>query len=125
MWSIELDPITHLLTLRLLQQVTVPQMRTLARAHAQALASTGGEPFKVLADLRGLTPLDVDAATIFGDVRRTASALSGFLGRAVIADSATVAMQQRRTVMEEGATAKLELITMDEAEARAFLSRIG
>jgi hypothetical protein len=122
MWSIEFDPATHLLTLRLVHQVTAPQMRALARAHAQALAATGSEPFYVLADLRGLTAFDVDAAGIFGEVRRTAASAPGFRLRAVLADSATVAMQQKRTVMEEGGSAKKELVTMDEGEARTFLA---
>jgi hypothetical protein len=123
MWSIEFDPSTHLMTLRLLHQLTAGQMRALARAHGQALAATGGESFRVLADLRGLTPLDSEAATIFGEVRRSAASLPGFRLRAVLTDSPTVAMQQRRTVMDEGGPRDRELITLDEGEARAFLAR--
>lgn len=128
MWSIEFDPATHLLTLRLVQRVGGTQMRALARAHAQALAATGGERFKVLADLRGLTPLDVAAAALFGEVRRAAAAAPGFVARAVLTDSPTVAMQQRRAVLEEGGdggAAERELITLDEVEARSFLLRAG
>lgn len=125
MWSIEFDPGSRLLSVRLVLQVTAMQMRALARAHAQALAATGGEAFKVLADLRGLTPLDVEAAQIFGELRRASAAMPGFRGRAVLADSPTVAMQQRRSMLEEGAMQKLELITMDEADAKHFLVRLG
>lgn len=123
MWSIEFDPTTHLMTLRLVHQVTSPQMRALARAHASALIATGGERFKVLGDLRRLTPLDTEAAAIFSDVRRAAALLPGFSRRAVLTDSPTVAMQQRRAVYEEGGTRGRELVTLDEAEARAFLAR--
>ncbi len=125
MWSIEFDPATHVMTVRLVHQITVGQMRALARAHGQALAATGGEAFRVLADLRGLTPLEVEAASIFGEVRRTASALPGFRRRAVLTDSPTVAMQQRRTIVDEGGPRDRELITLDEHEARAFLARVG
>ena len=123
MWSIEFDPSTHLMTLRLVHQVTPPQMRALMRAHTSALGATGGEPFKVLGDLRGLTPLDVEAAALFTDIRRAAAALPGFRRRAVVADSPTVAMQQRRSVYEESGSRERELVTLDEAEARAFLAR--
>jgi hypothetical protein len=122
MWSIEFDPGSRLLTLRLVSQVTAMQMRSLARAHGQALAATAGEPFKILADLRGLAPLDTEAAVLFNDVRRAAKSLAGFRLRAVLTDSATVAMQQRRAMIEEGSSSKVELITMDESEARGFLS---
>jgi hypothetical protein len=122
MWSIEFDPATQVLTLRLCHQVTAPQMRALARAHAEALVATGGTPFKVLADLRGLSPLDTDAATVFGELRRAAMALPGFRARAVLVDSPTVAMQQHRTAAEEGGAAGRELVTMDELEARSFLA---
>ena len=123
MWSIEFDPTTRLMTLRLVYQVTSPQMRALARAHASALVATGGEPFKVLGDLRGLTPLDTEAATILSDLRRAAASMPGFRRRAVVTDSPTVAMQQRRSVYEEGGGRGRELVTLDEAEARAFLGR--
>lgn len=125
MWSIEFDPTHRILTVRLVDQVTAPQMRALQRAHGQALAATGGEPFQVMLDLRGLTPLDVEAATLLGEVRRAAAALPGFRGRAVLADSATVAMQQRRAMVEEGCSPDFELVTLDELEARAFLQRAG
>jgi hypothetical protein len=123
MWSIEFDPGPHLMTLRLVHQVTAPQMRALARAHTQALGATGGDWFRVLADLRGMTPLDSDAASIFSEMRRACAAVPTFRGRVVLTDSATVAMQQRRTVLEESGSPKVELITMDEAEARAWLAR--
>lgn len=125
MWSIEFDPGTRLLMLRLVHQVTALQMRALARAHGQALAATGSEPFKVLADLRGLTPLDVDAAQVFAEVRRAAAALQGFRARVTLTDSPTVAMQQRRSMIEEGSSSRTELITMDEGDARTFLMKAG
>lgn len=121
MWYVEYDPGARVLTVRLTQQVTAANMRQIMRVHVQALSSTSGEPFRVLADLRGLAPLDREAATLFAEVKRAAAALPGYRGRAVLVDSATVALQQRRTSVEHQSDAT-ELITPDEQEARSFLS---
>src|SRR5687768_16369336 len=102
MWRIEYEPGQRLLTMRVTQEVREAEMRALARSHAQALESTGGQPFTVLADLRGLHPLDVEAVAIFADMQRVAQRLDGYRGRAVLVDSATIAMQQRNTTREEG-----------------------
>lgn len=120
MWFVEFDPGTQLLTLRLKAQVTSAHLRQLMRAHAQALSATGGSPFSVLADLRGLAALDREAANLFTDVKRAGAAMPGFRRRAVLVDSATVALQQKRTSVESD-TAQLEIITSDEAEAHAYL----
>lgn len=123
MWRVEFDPDERLLTLRLTHHVGAAQMRNLAHAHARALEATGGEPFRVLVDLRGLYPLDGPAAEILGDMKRVAAHLDGYLGRAVLVDSPTVAMQQRNTTFEEGGDDR-EVITMDERNARAFVTRL-
>lgn len=116
MWRIEYDPGQRLLTIRLTQEVREVEMRALARSHAQALEATGGQPFRVLVDLRGLHPLDLDAAAIFGDMKRVAGKLDGYKGRAVLVDSATIAMQQRNTTLEDGGD-PTELITLESEEA--------
>jgi hypothetical protein len=90
------------------------------RAHAQALAATGGSTFGVLADLRGLAALDRETANLFTDVKRAGAAMPGFRRRAVLVDSATVALQQKRTSVESE-TGHLEIITTDETEAVAYL----
>lgn len=124
MWSIELDPATRVLSLRLVHQVTATQMRALSRAHSQALGAALAETFRVFADLRGLAPLDSEALAVFAEVRRTASTHAGYRGRAVLTDGATVAMQQRRIALEDAASiAASELITGELAEARTFLAR--
>jgi hypothetical protein len=120
MWCIEYDPETRVLALRLTRQVTPAHLRAIMRASAQALAATGGDEFRVLADLRGLAPLDRESAELFSDVKRAAQALPGFVERVVLCDSATVAMQQRRTSLEDG-TAEVELITFDDGDARRML----
>lgn len=120
MWFVEFDPATQILTLRLRAQVSAGHMRQIMRAHAQALASTGGLTFGVLADLRGLAPLDREAANLFTDVKRAGSAMPTFQRRAVLVDSPTIALQQKRTSMESDDVAQ-EIITSDEAEAMTFL----
>lgn len=124
MWCIEYDPSTHVLAIRITRQASVAHIRALMRAHAQALAATGGAGFFVLADLRGLAPLDNESAQLLSDVKRAAQAMPGFKSRVVLCDSATVAMQQRRTSLQDE-TAEQELITFDEDEARRQLQLEG
>jgi hypothetical protein len=123
MWRIDYDPGQRLLTLRLAQEVREVEMRALARSHAQALEATGGQVFRVLVDLRGLHPLDVEAAAIFGDMKRVAAKLEGYRGRAVLVDSATIAMQQRNTTLEDGGDPS-ELITLESDEAFRYVRDI-
>lgn len=120
MWCIEYDPTTRVLALRVTRQAVAAHVRALTRAHTQALLATSGAQFRVLVDLRGLAPLDNEAAALFSEVKRAGQALPGYLGRVVLCDSATVAMQQRRTSLEDG-TADQELITFDADEARRYL----
>ena len=120
MWHVEFDPAQHLLTLSMREQVFGLDMRDLARAHARALEATGGSPFKVLLDLRGLHPLDPDAAEMLGDMKRVAARVDGYQGRAVLVDSPTIAMQQRNTTIEDGGRVE-ELITVDEDRALDYL----
>lgn len=113
MWKIEYDPDVHLLSIRLTDHVGPAAMRDLADAHARALEATGSEPFKLLVDMRGLTPLEDEAVDILADVKRVAATTPGFRGCCVLVDSATVAMQQRRTKV-----AANETLTLDLEEAR-------
>ncbi len=120
MWRIEYDPDEHLLKLSMRKMVFGRDMRDLSNAHARALEATGGAPFRVLLDLRGLHPLDSEAARTLGDMKRVASQLEGYGGRAVLVDSPTIAMQQRNATVEDGGDAT-ELITHTEADAWDFL----
>lgn len=118
MWHVTYDPDRHLLLLRVHDHVSPTQVRELARAHAEALEATAGEPFRVLVDLRGLFPMEAEAVALFADMKRVAASMDGFQGCAVLTDSPTIAMQQHRTRLE-GDTS--EIITLDEAEVRRFL----
>lgn len=116
MWYVEFDPTKKLLTLRLTATVTAQSVRLLMRAHTQALSSTGGGEFGVLADLRGLAPLDRESANLFSEIKRSAGALPGFRARAVLVDSATIALQQKRSSIDMETT-EFEIVTDDESEA--------
>lgn len=120
MWCIEFDPKTRALTIRVAQLVSAASLRILQRKHVEALAATAGEPFKVLLDMRGVAPIGPDSATVLSEVKRAESTLQGFRGRAVLCDSATVAMQQRRTSLTDG-TGEREVVTLDELEAQAYI----
>ena len=121
MWRIEYDPGERLLTMRLRDHVGLVEMRAVNRAHARALEATGGDGFRVFVDLRGLHPLDTPSAELLADMKRVAMALEGYGGRAVLVDSATVAMQQRNTTLEDGGDPR-ELITLEPSEADRWLS---
>ncbi len=120
MWFVEFDPEAGLLTLRLTAQVASAHVRRLARVHQRAIAATANTPFSVLADLRGLAPLDRDAANLFTDLKRSSAELAGFRRRAILIDSPTIALQQKRTSIESDTTDN-EIITSDVAEALAYL----
>ncbi len=119
MWRVAYDPGSELLSMQLRGHVGPSEMRELARAHAEALEATGGQPFGVLLDLRGLTPLEDEAVDVLFEMKRIAAALPGFRAMVVLVDSATVGMQQRRTRIE-GPTR--EVLTMDAAEATRLLA---
>src|SRR5262249_26869637 len=118
-WCIQYEPERHVLTLRLTGAVPTTQMRGFVRAHAQGLAATGGDRFRVLLDLRGLTPLEKDAAAMLADASRAAAMLPAFVGRVVLASSATVLMQQRRVSDANSA----DVFTTEEPEALEILAR--
>ena len=120
MWRVEYDPDERLLKLSMREMVFGRDMRDLARAHARALEATGGEAFNVLLDLRGLHPLDSEAAKMLGDMKRVAAHVTGYGGRAVLVDSPTIAMQQRNATVEDGGDER-ELITLEESAALDFV----
>lgn len=122
MWRIEVDPDEERLSLRLTDHVSASQMRELANAHVEALEHTGSAPFKVFLDLRGLFPLEADAVAILGAMKRMAAEVPGFRGLAILADSPTVAMQQRRTRVGAGTNPDRELITLHPDQAKRFLA---
>ncbi|MGE0787991.1 MAG: hypothetical protein AB7S26_20115 [Sandaracinaceae bacterium] len=121
MWRIRFDPGDRRLTIWLREIVHGAELRAFSRAHAAALEATGGLPFTVFLDLRGLYPLDTDAAAMVADVKRVAAQLDGYRGRAVLVDSPTIAMQQRNATYDDGGD-EHELITLDPQQAEEFVA---
>lgn len=120
MWCIEFDPRTRALTVRIAQAAPAASLRALQRKHVEALAATAGDSFRVLYDLRSLGPMADDAAAVLAEIKRAEAALGGFRARAVLCDSATTAMQQRRSSMMHNTTER-ETVTLDEGEAYGIL----
>ncbi|MCS6796928.1 MAG: hypothetical protein NZ898_00075 [Myxococcota bacterium] len=125
MWQVLFEPERGLLTVRLSGHVALQDVRDLAEAHARALEATGAAPFRVLVDARGLVPLEPEAVLWLGAMKRVAAEQPGFRGVAVLADSATVLMQQHRVRLSRASPGSdgggLELVTLDEAEALRFV----
>lgn len=117
MWLVEFVPASGCLSVRVRDHVTPPEIRRLAEAQAAALEATGGEVFKLFVDLRGLVPLEADAVTLLAEVKKVALEVEGCRGVVVLADSATVAMQQMRTRSTPN-----ELVTLDQGEATRALA---
>ena len=120
MWRIEYDPAQRLLTVWMREMVHTAELQDLARAHAEALEATAGEEFRALLDLRGLYPLDEEAAGLLADMKRVAAQLDGYRGRAVLVDSPTVAMQQRNATYQDGGD-PAEMVTLVPEEAQRFI----
>jgi hypothetical protein len=121
MWYVEYDPERSILEVRLSDHVGLDGLREAAAAHAAALEATGSSEFRVLLDLRGLFPMAAESVAMLGTMNRIAGEQQGFRGLVVLADSATVAMQQHHTRIRAGSHPKVEHITMDAAEARSLL----
>lgn len=122
MWRIEYDPTFRLLSMRLVENVPLREMMDLARALDEALAASGGQSFKMLADLRRCAPFEPDALSMFAYIKTLATTHPGFRGLAILVDSPTVGMQQRRTRADFGRPESVELVTQDEFQARRFVA---
>jgi len=122
MWRMDFDPATRRLCVQLKEHVSTAHLRELADAHTLALEATGGQAFKVFLDLRGLFPLEPDAVVLLGAIKRLASQMRGWAGTAVLADSATVAMQQNRTRICEQTDVGLELVSLSSDQVERFLA---
>ena len=125
MWIVTYEPTTRALTLRLRDHVGAAEARQLADAQIEAIEATAGTPFKVLLDLRWTQALDSDAVGTLSDLKLAAAASAGFRGLVVLVDSATIAMQQKRTSILEAHPAAKELVTIDPDEATRALDAVS
>jgi hypothetical protein len=125
MWKIHFSPSERRLSIHLVAEVGAEQLHELAIAHARALESTAGQPFKVFIDVRGLFPMEPEAVTVLAEIKRVAASVEGCSGMVILADSPTVAMQQHRTRQKTRGGREAELITLDPNEATRFLAGEG
>lgn len=122
MWRVAYDPDRHLLTVSLRELVNPHDLRDVGAAQAEALSCTAGEPFRALFDVRKLFPLEEESVHLLLTLKRAVADHQGFRGMVVLADSATVAMQQHHTRVRPGTNSDEELITTDPAAATRFLA---
>lgn len=123
MWRVAYDPDRGLLTIGMHELVNPKDLRELGAAQAEALSCTAGEPFRAFFDLRQLFPLEEEAVQLMVTLKRAVAGHRGFRGLVVLADSATVAMQQHHTRVRQGTRHDDELVTTEAAAAQRFLAR--
>lgn len=116
MWRIHFDPEQRLLHAQLLEHLPEQELSEFAASFREALFRANDTAFRLLIDLRGLFPLDAQGISVFARLKQEAASREGFLGIAVLVDSATVAMQQHNSRCR-----KDELITRDVQAISTFL----
>jgi len=116
MWRLRYDPEHSVLHVQLLDVISPRAVHDLAAAQFEALSEIH-EPFRVLIDLRGLFPLEAESVEAFSTLKKALAAKEGFERLAVLADSATVAMQQHHTRI-----GKRELVSTDTGAVERFLA---
>ncbi len=122
MWKVEFEPDRKRLSLRLAELVNPKDVRDMAVALRNALASTAGHPFRVLLDLRGMMPLEQESIQLLAEAKRACLDSPGCRGLVVLADSATVAMQQHNSRIRSGTGEDREQITREPDQARKLLA---
>jgi hypothetical protein len=91
--------------------------------HNAAVDGFNGADYRVLCDLRGLSPLSPEASAVFERAKAYSAARRNFRGSAVLIASALVALQHERTSTASGVMST-ELITDDEDAAQRHLAAI-
>jgi hypothetical protein len=102
---------------------TVDEMTAFVAAHNAAVDACGNQDYRVFVDIRELNPLPPEVTAVMERCKRYSSQHANFRGSAVVAASATVAMQHRRTSTTSGVM-DTELITEDEAAAWKHLESV-
>ena len=114
---------TGLLSLRLWGSVKLAEMESFVAEHNAAIDRFDNADYRVLCDLRGLSPLSPEASAVFERAKTYSAAHANFRGSAVLVDSALVALQHERTSVTSGVMST-ELITDNEAAAQQHLAVI-
>lgn len=123
MWRVEFEPDRKRLSLRLVELVNPQDVRDMASALRDALACTANQPFCVLLDLRGMMPLEQEAIQLLAEAKRACLDCPACKGLVVLADSATVAMQQHNSRIRSGTGEDREQITREPDTARKLLAQ--
>ena len=111
------------MSLRLWGSVKHAEMESFVVEHNAAVDGFNGADYRVLCDLRGLSPLSPEASAAFERAKAYSAARRNFRGSAVLVDSALVALQHERTSTTSGVMST-ELITDNEAAAEQHLAVI-
>jgi hypothetical protein len=102
---------------------TVDEMTAFVADHNAAVDACGDQDYRVFVDIRKLNPLPPEVTAVMERCKRYSSEHANFRGSAVLATSATVAIQHRRTSTASGVM-DTELITENEAVAWKHLETV-
>ena len=122
-WKIDAKRKPGVLWMVLEGNFTTDEMAAFVADHNVAVDACGDKDYRVFVDVRKLNPLPPEVTAVMEQCKRYSSQHANFRGSAVLAASATVAMQHRRTSMS-GGVMDTELITEDEAAAWKHLEGV-
>jgi hypothetical protein len=92
-------------------------------AHNAAVDAFGNSDYRVFCDLRQQLPMSPEATVWMEKAKAYSAQRPNFRGSAVLIARQVIAMQHRRTSAAVG-IGNTELVTDDEAEARAYLKTV-
>jgi len=122
-WKIDAKRKPGVLCMVLEGNFTTDEMKAFVADHNVAVDTCGDKEYRVFVDVRKLNPLPPEVTAVMEQCKRYSSQHANFRGSAVLATSATVAMQHRRTSLSSGVM-NTELITEDEAAAWKHLESV-
>jgi hypothetical protein len=122
-WKIDATRKPGILWMVLEDNFTIDEMRAFVADHNAAVDACGDKDYRAFVDIRKLNPLPPDVTAVMEQCKRYSSQHANFRGSAVLATSATVAMQHRRTSMS-GGVMDTELITEHEEAAWKHLESV-
>ncbi len=122
-WTVDGTSERGVLRLKLEGALTLEQMSEFVAAHNRAVDGFRDADYRVWCDVSRLSPLKPECAALFESAKRHSSRRPNFRGSSVLVNSATVALQHRRTSID-GGVMETELISDDEAQLREHLRTV-
>jgi len=122
-WHVDYETKPGVLMMRLEGTFNVSEMREFVFAHNAGVDAFGSQAYRAFVDIRALQPLSPDCAVELERAKLYSAAKPNFQGSAVLATSAVVAMQHRRT-SASGGVLDSELISDSEAACWEHLARV-